>query len=293
MIAVYPNFLDEGYRHVPNHLFLDLDLKLFAGDEIKLDTVLEKTLQQIREYLPGVEPTIIWSGGGYHLHVPLGIEEAFEDIPEFSKFEEVSIKFLRYAERTLSLGNSDPSHNVSFKSCLCRVPGSTNTKYTGETAKVRILKEWNGVRAKPTKQFISDFMIELAQKNANTIITNRKKKRRLRKLSSHSEATTTWINKLLQIQIHDFRKQACDLIIVPYLIVRLGITDKDQIYNTVMEWLDKCDKLYPLSPSKRDFENRIRYRINYVLANNVPPMSWTKLQENNPQLCEILAKLKV
>ncbi len=49
-----------------------------------------------------------------------------------------------------------------------------------------------------------------------------------------------WVAKLLQTSIDDYRKHARDLILVPYLIIRGGMTDIGQIQNTLMQWADKC-----------------------------------------------------
>jgi hypothetical protein len=82
--------------------------------------------------------------GGYHIHQSLDLDDkqqTFEDIPEFAHFENPSIRFLRYAERKLTNGKSDPQHSISFKSCLTRVPGSVNIKYEGmEDSKVMIIE---------------------------------------------------------------------------------------------------------------------------------------------------------
>ena len=74
----------------------------------------------------------------------------------------------------------------------------------------------------------------------------------------------SWIEKLLRTPIDDFRKRSRDLILVPYLVVRRGMTDVDQIYNIVMQWADRCGELYRLEPSRHEYEKKVRSRIYEV-----------------------------
>jgi hypothetical protein len=138
-LAIYPNYermaetgsVTPEYKPKPNHLFIDLDLKAFNGDINLLNAALKATLRRMKQQLNGAVPTVLWSGGGVHLHQPLDIELAFEEMPDFKRFDNPSVKFIRYAARRLSANHSDPNHSPSFKSCLARVPGSINSKYSG------------------------------------------------------------------------------------------------------------------------------------------------------------------
>jgi hypothetical protein len=300
-IAVYPNYeklIEDGvlpteYKPKPAHIFIDLDLNNFDGSIEALNTALKLTLRNIKTQLGGVVPTILWSGGGVHVHCPLDPESVpiYEEMEDFKQFRDVSSRFMRYSARRLTANNSDPNHSPSFKSCMARVPGSINTKYEGGdtiTAEVRILQRWNGVRAKPTKQFlVTDFLVALVQKemidkNVTNIKFNISHKNR------HSATTTTaWIERLLQTPIADYRKGARDLILVPYLVVRRGL-GPNEVYSTVMKWAIECDKLKPLQPSRRAYADRVRTRIQEVMRNRVPPMSMQALYEMNPNLCELL-----
>jgi hypothetical protein len=99
---------------------------------------------------------------------------------------------------------------------------------------------------------------------------------------------THWIERLMETPINDYRKLARDLIIIPYLIVRRGITDINEIEAIVMKWADKCDEVESLRPSYREFERRVRSRIDEVLHDMIPPMRFDKLQEENPELAQKL-----
>jgi hypothetical protein len=144
-IRAYPSYIEwRGInRQAPNFIFIDLDLSRFGSEEA-LDNALNMTLQNIIEKLNG-SPTVIWSGHGYHIYLPV---ESFilEEESDFNKFEQPSRRFIQFAERYLSNKNSDPCHSytMSFKNCMLRVPGSFNSK-SGKD-EVKIIQRWNGDR---------------------------------------------------------------------------------------------------------------------------------------------------
>lgn len=216
-LAIYPNYekiqekisstkVDANPKPIPNHLFIELDLKDFRNRE-ELDAALKSTIRRIkRELNDDAIPTVLWSGGGYHIHQPLDITDSFENQEEFKKYENVSVKFLRYAARRLSAGKSDPNHNISFRSCLCRVPGSVNSKYEDkEVAQVKIVQRWNGARAKPTSEFITEFLIALTQKKIEENI-NKWKNPIIHNSTAIAITNTAWIERLIQTPIADYRK---------------------------------------------------------------------------------------
>jgi len=75
----------------------------------------------------GLKPTVIWSGNGYRIYIDVPI--ILSDVKELSNIEQVSTKFLRFAEWYLSNGKSDPVHNKSVlvNNCMLRIPGSHNS----------------------------------------------------------------------------------------------------------------------------------------------------------------------
>ena len=78
------------------------------------------------------------------------------------------------------------------------------------------------------------------------------------------------------------------LFLVPYLVVRKGMTDIDQIFEIVMQWTDRCAKLKRLEPSRREYANEVRSRIYEVMRDRIPHMSLERLREKNPDLYETL-----
>src|SRR5205807_623951 len=75
-ISAYPYYVEwnELNRQAPDFIFVDLDLGRFRSKpKLDLDRALNRTLRNIRDR-PGGYPTVIWSGHGYHIYLPV---EAF------------------------------------------------------------------------------------------------------------------------------------------------------------------------------------------------------------------------
>src|SRR5437879_6092439 len=70
-IAAYPLYTGFGNtnRQAPDFIFIDLDLMRFKS-KLALDKALYKTLTIIKDRLNGY-PTVIWSGHGYHIYLPV------------------------------------------------------------------------------------------------------------------------------------------------------------------------------------------------------------------------------
>jgi len=123
-------------RDDPNFVFLDIDS---TADPKVLDRILNFRLRKI-----GAHPTVLFTGTGFHIYQPKE-SVCLNEIEDFSIYQnlEPSNQFLRFAEKYLSNGRSDPSHNPSLKSCMVRIPGSINSK-NGQ--QVQITQEWDGHR---------------------------------------------------------------------------------------------------------------------------------------------------
>jgi hypothetical protein len=128
-------------RQAPNFIFMDLDRSDFTTEKVHA-LALDRTLKNIRGL--GSEPTVIWSGNGYHVYLPINafvleLEEVF------AKFDQPSNKFLRFAARHLSNYKSDPNNNPSLNSCMVRIPGSHDAKCI-TNSDVKVIQVWNGYR---------------------------------------------------------------------------------------------------------------------------------------------------
>lgn len=252
----------------------------------------------MRRELNGAKPSVLWSGGGYHIHQPLETEvmPLYEGMREFKRYREPSVQFMRYAERVLTDGKSDNGHNTSFRSAMARIPGSKNTKYDGDKAQVRVIQVWDGIRARPRDQFIrSEFLIWLAQAEIDN--KNKKYNKQPYKNNSNEHNNVLWIEKLLQTPIDDYRKHAIDIIIIPYLVVIKRVADASKIYNITMQWLEKCAELKRLEPSRHVFAARKRSRIYQVMQADskgeaIAPMKWERLKKENPWLFKKLEPVR-
>ena len=130
-INAYPFLTDyKGIqRYKPNFIFIDLDKNNFKTS-ISFKNALSNTLKNIREKLDSnVHPTVLFTGGGYHIYQPIYCPTALENVTEFNGFDRPSEQFLRFAKDNLSKGKADKQNNPSFKSCLLRIPDSINSKY--------------------------------------------------------------------------------------------------------------------------------------------------------------------
>jgi len=315
-INAYPVYLEwEGInRQAPNVLFAaDLDISKFKTEKA-LTLAANRTLRNIEEILllPGGHyPTVLWTGNGLHMYQPVQ-SIVLEEESVFSKFEQPSNRFLRFAERHLSSGKSDPSHSnsVSFKSCLLRVPGSHNSKcikrnnniIDPETTGVKIVQEWNGVRPKINpllKKYHLSLAADKIREDLKSIKREEKRQRhqRLSKIKSRkvvvgdysysdnttmATTTTAWIECLLQIGIEDFRKNVVSLILAPYLLHKKKLST-EQAAQVIQDWLqNKCS---PLSRLNFNTEYLIRSALNNASKKpQIYHMSFDTLAEYNPEL---------
>jgi hypothetical protein len=269
----------------PDLIFIELDARDFASMR-SFKLALTATLKNIKEKIGG-HPTVYWSGRGYHIVQPIHCPIALEDVKELAALEpynNISNKFLQFAERYLSANKCDKGNYPALKSCLLRVPGSYNAKCkaAGIDAEVKIIQRWDGHRPDYRLLLGSFYAYLVGKKNSNLSVTTQNQ-------GDNGEIVIIhWIEKLLQTPIEDYRKNARDLIIIPYLIVRRGMTDQAQILDTVMKWADKCAELKRLEPSRHEFAAKVQSRIREVMRDRVSQMKLATLKEKNPELYDRL-----
>jgi hypothetical protein len=189
-MSAYPSFKKEFYKDprncyvckcfgiVPDFLFIDLDRGKFNNQMALLNEALKFTLRNINEKFHGrFKPTILWSGNGYHVYLPVQLSGPSWCLGHVDKFCELSKypdrDFLRWAEQYLSGGNADPEHSktLSFKNMMLRIPGSINTKANNQ--RVRIVQPWDGQRP-----YINWILREFYHYLVNKKLKPPKKKRR-------------------------------------------------------------------------------------------------------------------
>jgi hypothetical protein len=314
--------LPEGFKPVPNHIIIDLDRKSFSTDE-DFQTALQTTLQNIKENFTGIVaeyPIVIWSGNGYHIHVPLpGWTTALEDIPGFAAFKDdkdyLPDKFLRWAERTLSNGSADPHHNPSIKSALFRVPGTINTKAkeAGKDPKVRIVQGMEYVIYKilldqcgppgvfeqeigrPKQKFFNDFLGYLIQDLIDEKVVKLKRRRMNVGMitygngnnNNNKDGALGWIEQLLKKGVEDGRKNLIYWVLAPYLITIKGM-DYDNAYHIVESWHEKCNGVRSLDPDWHSFRYRIRYCLDTAEDQERKPIRFETFKEYYPDVYKSL-----
>jgi hypothetical protein len=287
----------EIQRYPPDFIFIDIDTTRFEDDK-SFENALSKTLKNIKETLNG-HSTVNNSGNGCHIILPIECP-VLEQIEQFQKYKDIlpslnlSQEFLRFAEDILSNGKADTSHYPSFKSCQIRIPGSINGKCLENRykrllgyIKVKILQEWNGVRASITREFIEDFRTYLEQK-----VTDQEQEQENNNTNQHqkysniNKQSLEWIEKLLKTPIDDFRKNATNLILAPYLVITTKLSYQ-QSYDILIDWLQKCNSF-----NKLDFkpDYLVKHALTTAIEKRIPPMKLVTLKDRNLELYNILHK---
>jgi Primase X len=101
---------------------------------------------------------------------------------------------------------------------------------------------------------------------------------------SYRGNTVPWIEKLLQTPIDDFRKNAVNLILAPYLI-NVKKLYYDAALNIINSWLSKCEKLRQLD---QNFNYMVRYALKYSAKNGQRPLKIDTLKMKNLMLYNLL-----
>lgn len=158
-LNAYP-VLEQGLLQAPNLIFIDLDLQ---SNLRELNKNLEKTLKIIKQKLNGFEPTILWSGNGYHIFIVLDVRplELIAELKELSN--KPSEQFLRFTESVFTNNKKDSQHNPSFKSSLLRIPGTLNSKNSSE---VKIIERFDAYNIPIIdNRLLREFRLYLADKD--------------------------------------------------------------------------------------------------------------------------------
>lgn len=285
----YPyHFEKDTGKLYPSFIFIDLDLSLCSTCKYpirKLDYVLKQTIKKMEEEING-HPTVLWTGGGYHIYQPIKIvtkDKIKQPLKTFKEFEEfipimrndLCTEFIRFASNYLTDGKGDPKHNPSIYSCLIRIPGTTNSK-NNET--VKIIQEWDGIEAN-ADPIILPFLDHLIQLKIESE-ESRKMKHNPDSISNSKKIA--WIDKLLETPIPDHRYYCLWHILIPYLKNIKGLPEQD-VVAILTEWLDLCNKLKRI---RWRYPQRIKEQLRY--DKGYPPISLENLRKENIELYNLL-----
>ena len=313
-INAYPPFTEyQGINRTPiSFLMVDLDLKDFGGrieggeddskkkkGKILLEKALNKALDKIKKESIGGNPTVLWTGNGYHIYQPVSgfVLEEYETFYEFTKYfdKDLTSMFIQFAEEYLTDYTSDRLHNPTVKSCLLRIPGSLNSKCIpnrGEDAEVKIIQRWDGKR--PSIQpVLRDFRRWLIQKRIDDLEELKKQEKKkhgkyqIITSQNQSKIVTSkikWIEKgILEHPLPDHRKYIIWRILSPYLL-NIKKLPKEESYSVIKEWLDRCNELERLN-----FNAKIKIKEGLRGASKgYFPISIDKLKEENKALYDIV-----
>ena len=108
-INAFPS-LKEGISWIPELLFIDLDrndFKTEKGFELDLCTTLKNIEEKLGNNDDVAQPTVLFTGGGYHIYQPVYCPNALQNVTEFTGFYRPSEQFLRFAKDNLSNGKVD------------------------------------------------------------------------------------------------------------------------------------------------------------------------------------------
>jgi hypothetical protein len=279
-INAYPSFTKYNgiNRTPPSFLMIDIDLKDFASKD-RLDRSLSRVLKRIESKMHS-HPTVLSTGNGYHIYQPVsGFILEQEEI--FAKFidptgRDLTTKFMQFAEEFLTNKKGDRQHRPSINSCLVRIPSTINSK-CGQT--VRIVQKWNGQRP-AVNYLLRDFRRWLIDEQMKQRLIDSKRAR----TQTVNPKTISWIERLLQTPLDDYRKFVVWRILAPYLI-NIKKCSVDEAYDIITNWLNKCGQLRRL-----DFSSNymIKYNINSAKGSGYLPISLEKLKIENAYLYNML-----
>ena len=278
-ISAYPRLTDyKGINLVaPNFIMIDLDLSVL-GTELTLAKALKTTLDMIYKTLQ-TRPTILWTGNGHHIYLPI---KAFvlEEEEVFAKFQHgnshgpsFSTKFIRFAEAYFTNKKHDTLHRPSVNSCLLRIPGSYNSK-NGE--QVRAIQQWDGKKS-AIQYMLRNFRRYLIQEKLDEVNEQSKKKNRPSNNNNTSSNIIRWIESLVQIPIHDYRKYCSWRILAPYFTNVRKFSDESS-YREITSWLERCNRTKKLSFNPKQ---RARYDIQNARRIGYYPIGWNTLKTDN------------
>jgi hypothetical protein len=187
---------------------------------------------------------------------------------------------MQFAESFFTDKKCDPQHRPSIKSCLLRIPGTTNSKCNQE---VKVMQRWNGIRP-PINYILRDYRTWLVSEKINKVENKRslnyRKSYNNNCLCYNGTDTTQWIEKLLRTPLADHRKYTIWRILIPYLYNIKNLTD-DDVVNILQNWLSKCDVMRAL-----DFN--MQYLIKQNTRNSRKckylPISFRNLKSENQGL---------
>jgi hypothetical protein len=103
-----------------------------------------------------------------------------------------------------------------------------------------------------------------------------------------SSSTISYIEKLLEIRLSDYRKYSISLILAPYFVNILKLS-REESFRRINEWALKCNDVKPLEPSIKDFNIIIENAIKRAKIAGIKPLKFKDtLQYKNKNVYDII-----
>lgn len=268
-ISGYPNY-DWLAQHnkipwgfIPKYWLLFIDQE--RGD-------IQKTLHNIKILFNGGSPTVLATGNGCHIYLPVLItnHDFF-----FNNDKNLIVEFLRYAAKRVTEGFSDKGNFPGLGNTMMRVPGSYNLKCIlngREPSEVRILQEWDGFRVSPSKDLLRDFQHTQTKKRIWEMQQQREANEKLKelqrlkvegKLLPPGDPLTEFL--IFESRgISDSRKNMLYYVISRHLI-RHKLLDINTARAVCFQWLERCNRVRKLD----DTSHYLKYHVNHCLKDAI------------------------
>jgi hypothetical protein len=161
-------------KWAPNILFMDIDNygSSYSDNERELLFILERIHVLLGR---DCNPTILWTGHGYHIYIVLGDAFPLGQVRKFRLLtHEPTNRFLKFAAAILSNKRSDPR---AFSHCWLRVPYTLNSDclQEGKDPEVKIIQSWDRTKNYyPTINHLLDLFYEYLLKEKKRKNTSNK-----------------------------------------------------------------------------------------------------------------------
>ncbi|MDQ3966778.1 MAG: hypothetical protein M3275_00100 [Thermoproteota archaeon] len=268
----YAYFIKKGelpWGYCPSKVLLLIDQE--RGD-------IKTTLHNIKLLCNGGHPSVLWTGHGHHIYLPLLLTNK-----EFANNEQLTFDYLRFIERRVSNYQSDKAHKPALRSSMCRIPFSWNSKCVKEGSElfeVQILQKWDGHRPTPSRQLFEEFMTmrtrsqikELKQEIVQTKIVKKIKAEEYTKQGGKKEKAVAKdpLKDFLIFHskgISDGRRNTLYYIISRYLIREQFMTP-EQIEAICHDWLRRCNLVSRLRYTPQYLKYHVKHCIEDAVHRN-------------------------
>ena len=226
--------------------------------------------------------------------IPVKATKALEHFEDFKGLtDRQSSEFLQFAKSFLSFNKADKANNPAFKSCLLRVPYTFNSKCISRNLdpEVKLLQEFDYSESlSKIDNLLVEFMTFLADRKLKSEFEKDMSKNTFSK--SISSPTISYIEKLLDISLSDYRKDSLNLILAPYFVNILNSSEEES-FSRIKDWVSKCNSIRPLKPSIKDFDDIINNAIKRAKVTGIKPLKFKDtLQYKNKKLYDCVRFFK-